>query len=65
MEITYDSDVDILYIALSDTPPSTSEDITPYITVEYGPNGEVVAIELLEASKQIPRELGAAVASAA
>lgn len=51
VQITHDPDTDILYIALSDTPAADNADIGDYVTVEYGPNGEVVAIELLEASQ--------------
>lgn len=58
MKITYDPEVDALYIQLRDIVPSDSIDIEDGVTVELDDGGHLVAIEILDASKRMtPDEL--------
>ena len=58
MKITYDPEVDVLYIQLRDVVPSDSSDIEEGVTVELDDDGHVVAIEILDASERMtPEEL--------
>ncbi len=58
MKITYDPEVDVLYIQLRDIVPSDSTDIEEGVTVELDDDGHIVAIEILDASERMtPDEL--------
>jgi len=53
MNIFYDHEVDALYIRLGqDTPDGVSE-ISDGVNVDLTPDGKIVGIEILEASKKI------------
>jgi uncharacterized protein YuzE len=52
MRITYDADVDALYIRLSEDPSEvTTRRISEDVAIDYAPDGEVVGIEVLAASE--------------
>ena len=54
MKITYDDKVDALYIRFTDEPSQVlTQRLTEDIAVNYGPNGEVVGIEVLSARENI------------
>ncbi len=58
MKITYDPEVDVLYIQLRDVVPSDSSDIEEGVTVELDGDGHIVAIEIFDASERMtPEEL--------
>jgi uncharacterized protein YuzE len=44
---------DVLHIAISDEPEVGSVELTPNITVELNAKGELIGIEILEASRFI------------
>ena len=52
MKVTYDPEVDVLRILLSDAPIEESDEDKPGVIVDYDRNGYVVALEILEASKR-------------
>jgi len=52
MNIKYDKAADALYLKLSDAEISVSDEEKPGIIIDYDAEGNVVGIELLEASKK-------------
>ena len=44
---------DVLHVAISDEPEARSVELTPNITVELNAKGELIGIEILEASRFI------------
>lgn len=52
MVIKYDKESDIIYIQFSDHKVTESEEDKPGIILDYGENGEIVGIEVLNASKK-------------
>ena len=63
MEVTYDPEVDVLRILLSDAPIEESDEDKPRVILDYDKDGSVVGLEILEASKRIanPRSVEYAV----
>ncbi|OYD92666.1 hypothetical protein CDG76_22365 [Nostoc sp. 'Peltigera membranacea cyanobiont' 210A] len=59
MKITYDPEVDILRIILSDVPIEDSDEERPGVILDYDEDGNIIALEILDASKRIdnPRSL--------
>ncbi len=55
MKIKYDKETDILYIRLSDNPIIESDEERQGIILDFGANDNVVAIEVLNASKKLPQ----------
>lgn len=57
MKIEYDPEADALYVRLSDRKIVDSEQVQPGIVLDFDDTGEVVAVEVLNASKrQLPSE---------
>lgn len=52
MVIKYDKESDIIYIQFSDHKVVESEEDKPGVILDYGEKGEIVGIEVLNASKQ-------------
>ena len=63
MKVTYDQDVDILRIVLNDADIEESDEDKPGIIIDYDDHGNVVGLEILDASTRIanPRTLEYAV----
>ncbi len=56
MQITYDPDVDALYIRLVDEPTQvTTHRLTEDVAVNYAPDGRVVGVEVLAVSEHVFR----------
>jgi uncharacterized protein YuzE len=56
MRISYDSDVDALYIRLIDeTIEVTTRQVSDDVAIDYAPDGAVVGIEVLDASEHVFR----------
>ena len=53
MEITYEPEVDVLRILLSDAPIEESDEDKPGVILDYDKDGNIVGLEILEASKRI------------
>lgn len=63
MKVTYDQEVDILRIILSDADIEESDEDKPGIIIDYDDHGNIVGLEILDASSRItdPRTLEYAV----
>jgi len=59
MKVTYDPEVDVIRILLSDARVAESDEGKPGVILDYDDTGSVVGIEILEASKRVdnPRAL--------
>jgi uncharacterized protein YuzE len=53
MLIKYDKEVDVVYIQFSEKKVSESDEDKPGIILDYDDEGNIVGIEVLEASKRI------------
>ena len=64
MKVKYDPQVDVLRFLLSDAPVEESDEDKPGVILDYDKSGNVVGIEILEASKRMgdPMSLEYAVA---
>jgi len=56
MKISYDKKVDAAYIRLSDRKPSGVIEISEGVNVDVTNKGEIIGIEILDASKKFPLE---------
>lgn len=56
MKLTYDPQVDALYIRFTDEPLQvTTQRLTEEVAVTYAPDGHIVGIEVLDASESVFR----------
>lgn len=64
MKVVYDPEVDVLSILLSDGPVEESDEGKPGVILDYDRDGNVVSVEILDASKKMsnPMSLEYAVA---
>jgi len=64
MKILYDPEVDVLRIVFNDLPVEESDEEKPGLILDYDKKGNIVGMEVLEASKHVenPRALEYAVA---
>ena len=53
MKVRYDPEVDVLSIALSDAPVEESDEDKPGVILDYDKSGNVVGLEILDASKRM------------
>jgi len=53
MNVIYDADVDILRILLNDAPIEESDEDKPGVILDYDSEGNVVGLEILDASKRV------------
>jgi uncharacterized protein YuzE len=58
MKIRYDKETDIIYISISTLQISESDEKESGIILDYAENGEVVGIEILNASRSMGPEKG-------
>jgi uncharacterized protein YuzE len=56
MILTYDKEVDALYIQLRNVKPSHGVDIEEGVTVDLDDNGHIVGIEILDAAERLGKE---------
>ncbi|HEV8519222.1 MAG TPA: DUF2283 domain-containing protein [Burkholderiales bacterium] len=65
MKVTYDPEVDVLRILFRDAPIDESDEDKPGIILDYDKDGNIVGLEVLNASKRMenPRSVEYAVAS--
>ncbi len=52
MKVTYDPEVDVLHIILSSAPIEESDEEKPGVILDYDKDGNVVGLEVLDASKR-------------
>jgi uncharacterized protein YuzE len=53
MKVRYDPEVDVLRITLSDAPVEESDENKPGVILDYDKSGNIVGIEILDASKHM------------
>jgi len=53
MKVTYDPKVDILRILFSNAPIEESDEDKPGVIIDYDKEGNIVGLEILDASKRI------------
>ena len=58
MVVKYDKESDIIYIQFSENKVSESEEDKPGVILDYDENGEIVGIEVLNASKKTSQPNG-------
>jgi len=58
MLIRYDKEVDVVYIQFSEKEVAESEEDKPGIVLDYDKEGNIVGIEVLNASKKIGQPNG-------
>jgi uncharacterized protein YuzE len=65
MKVTYDQKVDVLRILFNDVPVEESDESKPGVILDYDRNGNVVGMEILDASKRVedPQTMQYAIAS--
>jgi uncharacterized protein YuzE len=54
MKVAYDKETDALYLRLSSARIVESEEVRPGLVLDFDAEGHIVAIELLDAAKQVP-----------
>jgi uncharacterized protein YuzE len=52
MKVTYDAEVDVLRIILSDHPVDESDEERRGIIIDYDADGNIVSLEILDASQR-------------
>ena len=58
MVIKYDKEIDVIYIKLTDAKVAESDEEKPGIILDYDEAGNIVGIEVLNASKKINQPNG-------
>jgi len=58
MRIKYDKETDIIYIRFSSLAIAESDEHKPGIILDYAASGEIVGIEILNASEKMDQEKG-------
>ncbi|MCX8085315.1 MAG: DUF2283 domain-containing protein [Rhodocyclaceae bacterium] len=53
MKVDYDSQVDILSVVFSDAPVEESDEVRPGVIIDYDSAGNVVGLEILDASRRV------------
>jgi uncharacterized protein YuzE len=53
MKAHYDTEIDALAVKWGDTPIDESDEVEPGVILDYDSDGNVVGIEILDASKKI------------
>lgn len=53
MKVTYDFNVDVVRIVLRDAPVAENDEDKPGVILDYDADGNVVGLEILDASKRI------------
>lgn len=57
-KIYYDKKTDVLWMLIKSGPEETHQEVAPGVSVELGKKGELLGIEILNASKVLGPKLG-------
>ncbi|MEK7795429.1 MAG: DUF2283 domain-containing protein [Candidatus Hydrogenedentota bacterium] len=65
MKVVYDAEVDVLRITLRDAPIEESDEDKPGVILDYDKDGNLIGLEVLNASERVedPKSLEYAVAN--
>lgn len=58
MKVIYDAETDTLSLILRDKPVMESDEVKEGVIIDYGDDGKVVSIEMLDASENITEPQG-------
>ncbi len=58
MKVTYDPQVDVLRIIFRDAPIEESDEDKPGVILDYDPDGNIVGLEVLNASQRVANPRG-------
>jgi uncharacterized protein YuzE len=58
MKVTYDAGVDVLRIVFRDAPVEESDEDKPGVILDYDAEGNIIGLEVLNASRQIENPRG-------
>ncbi|HEU0011731.1 MAG TPA: DUF2283 domain-containing protein [Verrucomicrobiae bacterium] len=58
MKVTYDPQVDVLRILFRDVPVEESDEDKPGVILDYDKDGNIVGLEVLNASKRVENPKG-------
>ena len=58
MKIRYDAETDTLTLTLRDAPVRESEEERSGVVLDYGANGDLVGLEILDASRRVAGPTG-------
>ena len=58
MKVTYDPEVDVLHILLRNVPVEESDEDKPGVILDYDKDGNVVGMEVLNASQRVENPRG-------
>ena len=63
MKIRYDAEVDAIYLEFRPLEPGTAEcrELSPDVTADYGPDGKLAGLEILDASQVFGDQVGSVV----
>ncbi len=53
MKVTYDPEVDVVRVVLRNAPIEESDEEKPGVILDYDKDGNVVGLEILDASKRV------------
>ncbi len=58
MKVIYDSETDTLNVILKDTPVAESDQDKPGVILDYDEHGDLVSLEILDASRRVTQPRG-------
>jgi uncharacterized protein YuzE len=58
MKVTYDAEVDVLRIVFRDVPVEESDEDKPGVILDYDKDGNIVGLEVLNASQRVENPRG-------
>ena len=53
MKVTYDAEVDVLRILFNDAPIEESDEDKPGVILDYDKEGNLISLEILDASRHV------------
>ena len=60
MKVIYDSDTDTLSLLFRDKPVTESDELREGVIIDYGSDGKIVSVEVLDASEHVTEPQGIA-----